>query len=262
MANMERTEKEWKDERISIVIPVYNSEKYIEETIQCILAQTCPDWEIIFVDDCSKDRSVQIIESHQARDSRMHLYRNKQNMGLAFTRNQGIAKACGRYLAYMDADDLCDRDKLEKQLRFMKKTGCAFCFTGYEFAGPDGVRNGKVVHVPKKIDYKGALKRTTISTITVMFDRNQIPTDVLTMPLNARGEDTATWWKILRHGYVAYGIDEPLSVYRRYPGSRSSNKLDAAWGTWKMYRECEHLSLIKSSYYFSHYILNAIKRRV
>ena len=116
MANMERTEKEWKDERISIVIPVYNSEKYIEETIQCMLAQTCPDWEIIFVDDCSKDRSVQIIESHQARDSRMHLYRNKQNMGPAFTRNQGIAKACGRYLAYMDADDLCDRDKLEKQL--------------------------------------------------------------------------------------------------------------------------------------------------
>lgn len=248
------------DELISIVIPVYNSEKYIKETIECILNQTYKNWEIIFVDDGSKDSSVDIIREY--RDERMHLYQNGKNRGPAFTRNQGIKKAQGRYLAYMDADDLCDADKLEKQIRFMKKTGCAFCFTGYEFAGEDGKRNGKIVRIPEKMEYKDALKKTTISTITVMFDRKQIPDEVLYMPLDARGEDTATWWKILRHGYTAYGIDEPLSVYRRYGGSRSSNKLDAVYGTWKMYRRNEKLGILRSSYYFCCYILNAVKRRI
>ncbi len=245
---------------ISIIIPVYNSEKYIEETIQCILNQTYQNWELIFVDDSSKDRSVLLIKNYQ--DKRMHLYQNKENMGPAYTRNQGIVKARGRYLAYMDADDLWDKNKLEKQLLFMKEKGCAFSFTGYEFAGEDGMRNGKVVHVPASVDYKYALKHTIISTITVMFDREQIPDDILYMPLNARGEDTATWWKILRHGYLAYGIDEPLSVYRRHGGSRSANKLDAVYGTWKMYRNCEHLSIWKSGYFFCHYVFHALKRRI
>lgn len=249
-----------KEVLISIVVPVYNSEKYIQETIQCILDQTYQNWELIFVDDCSEDKSVQIIERYH--DKRMRLYQNKKNRGPAYSRNKGISKAQGRYLAYMDADDLCDGDKLEKQLRFMQDLGCAFSFTGYEFAGADGVRNGKVVHVPAEVDYEYALKHTTISTITVMFDREQIPNDVLSMPLDARGEDTATWWKILRHGYKAYGLDEPLSVYRRHGGSRSANKLDAVYGTWKMYRNCEGLSFWKSAYYFSHYIFHAVKRRL
>lgn len=245
---------------ISIVVPVYNSEKYIEETIQCILNQTYQNWELIFIDDCSKDKSVSIIESYQ--DKRMHLYQNKKNMGPAYTRNQGIAKAQGRYLAYMDADDLCDKDKLEKQLLFMQKQGCAFSFTGYEFAGEDGVRNGRVVHVPDMVDYKYALKHTIISTITVMFDREQIPDDILSMPLDARGEDTATWWKILRHGYLAYGLDEPLSVYRRHGNSRSANKLDAVYGTWRMYRQNEKMGFLQSSYYFINYVFHAVMRRI
>lgn len=251
---------ELKENLISIVMPVYNAEKYIEKTMESILNQTCGNWELICVDDCSTDRSMEILEKYT--DERIHLYKNERNSGPAYTRNHGIQKASGRYLAYQDADDLWDADKLEKQLAYMKRTGCAFSFTGYEFAGEDGIRNGKVVHVPAEVDYHYALKHTTISTITVIFDRMQIPDDILYMPLDARGEDTATWWKILRHGYTAYGIDEPLSVYRRYAGSRSSNKLSAVYGTWKMYRQCEHLSFIKSGYYFCNYILNAVKRRL
>lgn len=249
-----------KEGMVSIVIPMYNSEKYIGETIQCILNQTYKNWEIIFVDDGSKDKSVQIVKEFQ--DSRMHLYQNEKNYGPAYTRNQGIRKAQGRYLAYIDADDLWDADKLEKQIRFMQRMGCAFSFTGYEFAGEDGKRNGKIVQIPAEVDYYYALKHTTISTITVMFDRTQISDEVLYMPLDARGEDTATWWKILRHGYVAYGINEPLSVYRRYAGSRSSNKLEAVHGTWKMYRKNEGLGFWKSCYYFSNYVMNAVKRRM
>lgn len=253
---------ELRENRISIVVPVYNSEQYIEETIQCVLKQTYADWEVIFVDDASKDKSVAVIEKYLKEDKRMHLYQNSENRGPAYTRNRGIKKAQGRYLAYLDADDLWDADKLEKQIRFMRQKGCAFSFTGYEFAGADGKRNGRIVCIPEKIDYKYALKHTTISTITVMFDRRQIPDSVLFMPLNARGEDSATWWKILRHGYTAYGINEPLSVYRRHGGSRSSNKLDAVWGTWRMYRRCERLPVIRSGYYFCCYLFNAVRRRI
>lgn len=244
---------------ISVVVPVYNAEKWITDTIQCLLGQTYEKLEIILVDDCSTDRSRSIIEAIP--DERIRVFRNERNRGPAYTRNHGIREASGRYLAYLDADDLCDKDKLEKQLLFMKKTGCAFCFHGYEFADATGRRNGRIVHVPEKITYEEALKNTTISTITVMFDRKQIPDEILFMPLDARGEDTATWWKILRHGYVAYGIDEPLSVYRRTAGTRSSNKLDAVYGTWKMYRRNEGLGFFRSIHCFLGYIVNAVKRR-
>lgn len=247
------------DDLISIVVPVYNAERWIENALDCLLKQTYQQFEIIIVDDCSTDRSMELLEKIQ--DARIKVFRNEKNSGPAFARNQGIKNAAGRYLAYMDADDLCDATKLEKQITFMRKTGCAFCFTGYEFAGEDGVRNGRIVHVPEKITYHEALRNTTISTITVMFDRSQISDEVLYMPLDARGEDTATWWKILRNGYVAYGIDEPLSIYRRSGGTRSSNKLDAVYGTWKMYRKNEQLGLLKSMWCFSGYIMNAIKRR-
>lgn len=251
---------ELKKDFISIVMPVYNAQKYLEDTIASVQNQTFEDWELICVDDGSTDRSMEILKKYK--DARIHLYQNEKNSGPAFTRNHGLEKASGQYLAYLDADDLWDVDKLEKQFGFMKRTGCAFSFTGYEFAGEDGVRNGTVVHVPSVVDYRYALKHTVISTITVMFDRMQIADDVLHMPLDARGEDTATWWKILRQGYQAYGMDEALSVYRRYAGSRSANKLDAVYGTWKMYRRCEHLPLIQSAYYFCNYILNAVKRRL
>ena len=116
----------------------------------------------------------------------------------------------------------------------MEESGCAFSFTGYEFAGEDGVRNGRVVHVPNYITYEEALRNTTISTITVMFDREQIPEQLLLMPENCKREDTATWWQILKAGYTAYGIDEPLSVYRRHRNSHSANKFRAVWGTYKI----------------------------
>lgn len=250
------------DDLVSVIIPVYNAEKYIEETIDSLIGQTYENWELIFIDDGSTDHSVEIIRKYTEQSPKMVLYKNKKNRGPAFARNRGIRMARGQYLAYMDADDTCDPAKLEKQVRFMKKKGCAFCFHGYEFAGEDGVRNGKVVHVPEKITYREALRNTTISTITVMFDRKQLSDELLSMPLDARGEDTATWWKILRHGYVAYGIDEPLSVYRRSAGTRSYNKLDAVYGTWKMYRKNEKLSFFVSLRYFCGYIRNAVKRRL
>lgn len=241
-------------------MPVYNAERFIRETIDGILAQTISNWELIMVDDCSTDNSYEIIKEYES--DKIHIFRMPTNSGQAKVRNFGRSKASGQYLVYQDADDLWSVQKLEIQYLFTKENKYAFTFTGYEFAGIDGKRNGTIVHVPKEVDYKLALRNTTISTITVMFDRKQISEELLHMPSGVRGEDTATWWQILRNGYVAYGIDQPLSIYRRYGQSHSANKIQAVWGTYKMYRKCEHFSVIRSWYYFVQYIYHAIKRRI
>ena len=258
-------EKEMINDLISIVVPVYNAAPYLKETIRAIEEQTYSNWEVIFVDDASTDDSLQILQGYKASvedKQRIVILSLKKNKGPAVARNAGVKVATGRYLTYQDADDIWDKDKLEKQIKFMKDKQCAFSFTGYEFADETATRNGKVVYVPEEIRYEEALKNTTISTITVMFDRTKIPEELLEMPEDCQREDTATWWKILKHGYVAYGLNEPLSVYRRHSGSHSANKWNAVKGTWRMYREQEKLAVPKAAYYMTFNLMNAVKRRV
>ena len=257
-------QKEFTEGQISIVIPVYNAAPYIEDALTSIKEQTYSNWEVILVEDQSTDDSLQVLENWIQKNGtdKYRLLKNEKNSGPAYSRNQGIRAARGQYLSYLDADDVWDKTKLEKQLNFMKEKQCAFSFTGYEFADENAVRNGKVVHVPKQIVYEEALKNTTISTITVMFDRRQIPTDVLLMPEDCQREDTATWWKILKSGYTAYGLDEPLSVYRRHAGSHSANKVKAVIGTYRMYRKQEQMGFFKTMGYMMNYIYGAVKRRL
>ncbi len=247
---------------ISIVIPVYNAAPFLQDTIRTVKEQTYPEWELIFVDDASTDESLQLLQKFQEDNQRIEILSLPENGGPAAARNAGIRKAKGRYLVYLDADDVWDKDKLKKQLAFQKEKDCAFSFTGYEFADETATRNGKVVHVPRSISYEEALQNTTISTITVMFDRTKIPTELLLMPENCQREDTATWWNILKHGYTAYGLDEPLSVYRRHAGSHSANKLKAVIGTYRMYREQEQMGFFKTIRYMMKYIYGAVKRRL
>lgn len=257
------------DNLISIVIPVYNAAPFLARTLQSIELQTYQQWELILVDDASTDESMTVarhwMESflpENQRTEKIRFFFNETNLGAAKTRNRGIKEARGRYLVYLDADDYWDVEKLEKQIQFMRQKQCAFSFTGYEFANQSGVRNGKVVHAPKEINYREAIRNTTISTITVMFDRSRIPEELLYMPEECQREDTATWWRILKQGYTAYGLDEALSVYCRHKGSHSSNKLKAVAGTYQMYRRQEHFHVVKTLYYMTLYIFGAIKRRL
>lgn len=254
------------DELISIVIPVYNAAPFLKRTLNSIKRQTSRSWELLLVDDASTDGSAQVIRKWCAEQkdmpNRVLLLHNRENRGPAYSRNRGLRAARGRYLCYLDADDYWEAEKLERQYRFMKERKCAFSFTGYEFADAAGKRNGKTVHVPPTLTYRRALTNTTISTITVMLDRRKIPEELLLMPTDCGREDTATWWKILRSGYTAYGLDEALSVYCRHRGSHSANKLRAAAGTWRMYREQEKLPLWKTMYCMTCYLLRAVLRRL
>lgn len=246
---------------VSIIIPVYNAEAFLDDTIDTIKKQTYTNWEALFINDCSKDKSCEIIKKYQKEDTRIKLIENKENSGAAISRNNGIKKANGRYLCFLDADDKWNSQKLEKQIKFMKEKDCEFSFTGYEFADEKCNPNGKIVNVPKKISYHQALKNTTIWTSTVMFNMQKLSKEDIYMP-NVKSEDTACWWKVLKKIDYAYGLDEVLSYYRRSPGTLSSNKIEAIKRIWYLYRRIEKLSFFRSIINFIYYAFNAVKRRV
>lgn len=247
---------------VSIIVPVFNAEKFIDDTIQSILNQSYNSFELILVNDCSIDKSENIIKKYIKKDKRVKLINNNENSKAAVSRNNGIKAAIGKYICFIDADDKWESKKLEKQINFMKEKKCAFSFTAYEFADENCIPSGKKVLVPSKITYKQALKNTTIWTSTVMFDMEKLSKEDIYMPNVARGQDTATWWKVLKKIDCAYGLNEVLSYYRRSKGTLSSNKFIALKRTWNLYRNVEHLNIFYSMYCFFWYCVNAIKRRV
>ena len=270
--------------QVSIIVPVYRAESYIAETIAMVIKQTYKEWELFLVDDCSPDNSAEVVRSLLAKyecrsltvehrgirsveeytdgtGRRIALICKEKNEGAAAARNTGLDMAQGRYIAFLDADDVWHPGKLERELRFMQDKHAGFVFTAYEFGDEQARPTGKVVHVPKKLTYRQALSRTVIFTTTVLFDRDIIPADLLRMPA-VESEDTATWWQILRAGYTAYGLDETLAVYRRPPKSLSSNKFAAIRRIWKLYRIQEKLSLLSSARYFVLWAYRATARRL
>lgn len=245
---------------VSIIVPVYNAERFLEETIKTVQDQTYKNWELLLVNDCSKDNSKKIADKYLS--NKIKWIDMEKNSGAALTRNKGIEKSTGEFLCFLDADDLWDEDKLKKQIEFMRNNKCEFSFTGYEFADENGKPIGKKVLVPEKINYKQALKNTTIWTSTVMLDMTKLTKEDVYMPNVRRGQDTATWWKILKKIDYAYGLNENLSYYRRTDESLSANKITALKRTWNLYRNVEKLGLISSCYNFCWYCFNAVRRRI
>ncbi len=248
---------------ISVIIPVYNLEKYIEETLDSVLRQNVPDIEIILVDDRSTDNTVSVIEKYcEAHpDADIRLLKSEGKLMAWGARNLGVEKSYGRYVAFLDGDDLWMEGKLRGQIAFMEKTDCAFSFTGYEFADENATPMGKIVKVPETITYAQALRNTTIFTSTVIFDTEKIPREEIVFP-SIKSEDTALWFKVLRKGYKACGLNENLTLYRRTGNSLSSDKKDAARRIWNLYRISEKLPLFYSCFCFIGWGFNAVKRRI
>lgn len=248
---------------ISIVTPVYNAAAFIRETMEMVREQDYTDWELILVDDCSKDNSLEVIENYlkEKPDERIRLIKKEKNEGAALTRNFGIREAKGRYIAFLDADDIWMKKKLQTQMEFMERTNAGFVFSAYEFGDEEAVGTGRIVHVPECLTYKKALSRTVIFTTTVLLDTEKISKDLIYMP-NVPSEDSATWWQILRAGHVARGIDEVLAIYRRPGKSLSSNKLKAIQRIWYLYRKVEKLPLHTSCFAFVGWAYRASVRRL
>ena len=250
-----------KEELISIITPVYNSEKYIERTIESVINQTYKNWEMILVDDCSTDNSESIVKKYSCNDQRIKYYRLKENSGAGKARNLALEKAKGTYIAYLDSDDIWKKEKLEKQLKFMKSNKYAFSCTSYEKIDEND-NYKKTIEMPKEINYKFYLRNTIIQTVGVMVNVNIVGKETLKMPDIRRRQDAATWLQILKKGYKCYGMDEILAEYRRTEKSLSSNKLKAVRGMWSLYRDIEKLSLPFSCYCFVRYAFFAVWKRV
>ena len=269
---------------VSIIVPVYNAAPYIAKTIEMVRQQTYEEWELILVNDASQDNSLQVIEKSLDGYERyreegaqpdiewvdvyttvhiatIRVISKTHNEGAAKARNTGLSVAAGRYIAFLDADDVWLPDKLSKELAFMEDRQAGFVFSAYEFGDEQARPTGRIVHVPDRLTYRKALSRTVIFTSTVLLDREKIPDSLIQMPAVA-SEDTATWWQILREVYTAYGLDEVLAVYRRPVQSLSSNKLAAIKRIWYLYRRQEGLSLPESIFYFVFWAYRATVRRI
>jgi glycosyltransferase involved in cell wall biosynthesis len=234
---------------VSVIMPNYNCEKYIDETIQSVLAQTYTNWELLIVDDCSKDNSVEIIKSYQAKDDRIKLLINEKNSGAAASRNWALRDAKGKWIAFLDSDDLWLPEKLEKQIAFMENNNYHFSFSKYSQIDENSTDLNTTIIGPKKIT-KRKMKYCCcyMGCLTVMYDAEVVGVIQIDNTILKRNDD-AMWLKV---GKVAdaYYLDEMLAKYRVRKGSIShQGKLKLLKYHYKLYRVGEKMNSISSIYY-------------
>ena len=219
---------------VSIIMAAYNAEKTIEQAITSVLNQTYSNFELIVVNDCSKDRTVELVKSFSIIDKRVRLFSNKQNSGVSYSRRYGLKKAKGAWIAILDSDDAWMPEKLEKQIELQGKTGADLLFTGSKFMDEKGKLIEWCLHVPSVVNYKQLLKQNIVSNSSALV-RKELYTKYYVTDDNMH-EDFAIWLGVLKEGRKAYGIDEPLLIYRITKSSKSGNKGKAAKMNWKTYR--------------------------
>ncbi|EEL29399.1 Glycosyl transferase, group 2 [Bacillus thuringiensis serovar pakistani str. T13001] len=231
--------------------------RFIGETILSVQNQSYENWEMLIVDDGSTDQSATKIKDIIEGDSRIRLLSLKQNVGAAKARNLAIQEARGRYIAFLDSDDIWLPHKLKTQLLFMEEMNIAFSYASYSLIDENGNELNREVSAPKSVDYHYLVGNTIIGCLTVMIDREKIP--YVEMP-SIQPEDTALWLNLLHEGYEAKGIQQVLAKYRIVTNSVSRNKIRAAFRYWKLLREQERLNSVQIFYYFSKYAYHAYKK--
>lgn len=238
---------------VSVVMPVYNGEKYIQKAVESVLNQDV-SLELIIIDDGSTDRTEEILAKYRSHEKLRYL-KNKKNIGVSGSRNRGVREAAGTYVAFLDADDWWEKDKLKQQLALLKKTGCVLCSTGRELMHPDGASTGRNIPVKEKITYRELLKHNCINCSSVLVRRDVISR--FPMEHDDSHEDYITWLKILQEYRCAAGINKPLLKYRLSIGGKSRNKLKSAAMTYRVYRYMG-FGTLKSAVLFVSYALHGL----
>ena len=232
---------------VSIVMPVYNCEDIISETLDCLLEQTYTNWELNAVDDCSTDRSAEIIKAYAEKDPRIRYFRLEKNSGAAVARTRSMAEANGKYLAFLDSDDYWLPEKLAKQIAFMEAGDYAFTCTDYAWIDEQGNLSGRVIKCRKKCSYTHSVWYNPIGNSTVILDKEKVGTPVV--PDIRKRNDYALWLMLLRTKVdFAYGLQEILSYYRVREGSLSKNKIKLIKPMYKLFREVEHFSVVHAAF--------------
>ena len=230
------------EELVSIIMPSYNTGKFIEKTINSVINQTYNNWELIIVDDCSNDNTDEIVKS--INDSRIVYLKNEKNSGAAVSRNKALREAKGRWIAFLDSDDLWVPQKIEKQIKFMKENNYYFSYTNYIEIDENDNLNGKIVTGPKRITKTGMFNYCWPGCLTVMYDAKKIR--LIQIEDIKKNNDYAMWLKVCKKA-DCYLLNEELAMYRKRSGSISNHSyMSLIKWHYKLYREAEHQNLICS----------------
>lgn len=246
--------------KVSVVIPAYNATRYLEATVHSVLTQTFQDFEILIVDDCSKDDTWALMQSLAEKDDRIICLRNEKNSGVAETRNYAVKQARGEWIAFLDSDDVWREDKLEKQLALIaEEPTAALTYTASSFMDQDSKPYSYIMEVPGQVDYRTLLGRNVISCSSVMVKKSVM--ERYPMGSSQTSEDYGAWLRILREVQYAYGVNEPLLCYRVARGSKSSNRLKAAGMHYRTYRDVGYTPLVSGWLTFCYTFYSVSKRR-
>lgn len=245
---------------VSVIMPMHNSERFVGEAIESVMAQTYHDWELLVVDDNSTDNSYNVAKEYADKDSRIRVLRNDNPIGIpSAPRNAGINKAKGRYIAFLDSDDMWFPQTLEQQLPLFRDRRVAIVFANYEKFDENGDRHNRIVNAPEMATYKSLLKGNVIGNLTGVYDRKKVGT--VTMQ-HTHHEDYVMWLSILKKGFIAKNTCTTLGAYRLRESSVSARKLTVSTWQWHVYRKIEHLSLLSSIYNFVFYAFKGSAKRM
>ena len=238
---------------ISIITPTYNCEEYISETIESVLNQTYEQWEMIIVDDCSTDNTKKIIDKYSRDDKRIRYYPLNINSGAAIARTKAMELAEGEYMAFLDSDDLWIPCKLEKQLEFMKQNDYSFTCTAYEQIDQSGKLLNKIVKSIPKTNYNRLLLDCPVGNSTVMYNVSNM--GKFEVPNIRKRNDDALWLTMLKKETYIFGMTDVLMQYRIRENSISNNKVSLIKYHWILYRNIEHLSVLRSIFHIGYWVL-------
>jgi teichuronic acid biosynthesis glycosyltransferase TuaG len=236
-------------------MPAYNSEKHLAKAINSVLDQTYRNWELLVLDDGSKDNTLRIIEEFSKKDSRIKSLPNGKNMGVSATRNRGIELASGEWVAFLDSDDMWKPEKLEKQFEIVEKEKAEFLFTGSSYINEEGEPFNGIFEVPKKVLYKSLRNQNVISCSSVLIKKKYF--ENIKMENDEMHEDYAVWLRILKLGITAHGINEPLLIYRISRNSKSGNKIKTIKMTYRVFRFIG-INPIGSAYFMMRHVIASV----
>lgn len=242
-------------DKVSVITPAYNASKYIASTIESVQSQTHKNWEMLIVDDGSKDSTADIVRKYADKDKRIRLISQK-NAGSAAARNNALRNAEGKYICFLDADDLWDKDFLDSQIKFLKDRDAALVFASYRRINENGKEILKPFIVPDKVNYSGLLKTCSISCLTALFDKEAIGDQYFNEDLKSMRDDFVFWLQILKRIPFAYGNPEVLASYRVFSTSTTGNKKKVIKPQFNVYYKVEKLGMIKSVYYLTQWAIN------
>lgn len=242
-----------KEGLVSVIMPTYNCAKFIGETIKSIQAQTYSNWELIIVDDCSTDNTKEVVENYVKLDKRIKYNSLEKNSGAAVARTSAMKIADGEYMAFCDSDDIWIDVKIEKQLKFMKKNNYAFTCTAYEQIDENSNSLGKVIKPKEKCNYNRLLLDCPVGNSTVMYNVKKM--GKFEVPNIRKRNDDALWLQMLKKEQYIYGMNEILMKYRIRSNSISSNKFKVIKYHWILYRDIEHLSIIRSVFHILYWCI-------